>query len=139
MKKQKIATILLTIVSLVILIFGLLYIYTGFTSGLLPYHVKFLGKTCEELPSNVCVLMKTFVQIIGFAFLAIGIIMFMLVRVMFDGQQDDLDWKMIAVIVAVLVPIAPIMYHLATFTPWYVVAGILVLSIVALFLVKPKK
>ena len=87
----------------------------------------------------MCVLMKTFVQIIGFAFLAIGIIMFMLVRVMFDGQQDDLDWKMIAVIVAVLVPIAPIMYHLATFTPWYVVAGILVLSIVALFLVKPKK
>ena len=139
MNKQKIASVLLTVVSLVILAFGILYIYTGFTSGLMPYHVKFLGATCDELPPNVCELMRTFVQIIGFAFLAIGITMFLLVRVMFDGQQDAMDWKMIAVIVGVLVPIAPIMYHLATYTPWYVVGSIVVLSIIALFLVRPKK
>jgi len=138
MNKQKVATILLTIVSLVILAFGILYIYTGFTKGLMPYHVKFLGMTCEELPPNVCELMKTFVQIIGFAFLAIGITMFLLVRAMFDGQQDTLDWKMIAVIVGVLIPIAPIMYHLASFTPWYIVAGIVVLAVIALLLVRPK-
>ncbi len=104
----------------------------------MPYHIKFLGATCEELPPNVCELMKTFVQIIGFAFLAIGITMFLLVRAMFDGQQDELDWKMIAVIVGVLIPIAPIMFHLATYTPWYVVGGIVVLAVIALFLVKPK-
>jgi hypothetical protein len=137
MNKQKIASILLFIVSIVILAFGILYIYTGFTSGLLPYHVRFLGKTCEELPPNVCELMSTFVQIIGFAFLAIGITMFLLVRAMFNGQQDELDWKMIAVIVAILIPIAPIMYHLATYTPWYIVTGIIVLSLIALLLVKP--
>ena len=139
MNKQKIASILLTIVSLVILAFGVLYIYTGFTTGLMPYHIKFLGKTCDELPPNVCELMKTFVQIIGFAFLAIGVTMFMLVRTMFNGQQDDVDWRMIAVIVTILIPIVPIMYHLASFTPWYIVGGILVMSIIALFLVKPKK
>jgi hypothetical protein len=139
MSKQKTASILLFTVSFVILGFGILYIYTGFTSGLMPYHVKFLGKTCEELPPNVCELMRTFVQIIGFAFLAIGITLFLLVRAMFDGKQDELDWKMIALIVAVLLPIAPIMYHLATYTPWYMVAGSLVLSIIALWLVKPKK
>ena len=138
MNKQKIASVLLFIVSIVILAFGILYIYTGFTKGLMPYHIKFLGATCDELPPNVCELMRTFVQIIGFAFLAIGITLFLLVRHMFDGQQDELDWKMIAIIVAVLVPIVPIMYHLASYTPWYIVGGILVLSIVALFLVKPK-
>lgn len=138
MTKQKIASILLFIVSLVILAFGILYIYTGFTKGLMPYHIRFLGMTCEELPPNVCELMKTFVQIIGFAFLAIGVTMFMLVRGMFNGQQDAMDWKMIAVIVAILVPIVPIMYHLASYTPWYIVAGIVVLAVIALILAKPK-
>ena len=138
MNKQKIASALLYIVSLVILAFGILYIYTGFTTGLMPYHIKFLGATCDELPPNVCELMRTFVQIIGFAFLAIGITLFMLVRTMFDGQQDDLDWKMIAIIVSILVPIAPIMRHLASYTPWYIVAGILVLAVIALFLAKQK-
>ena len=139
MNKQKIASILLTIVSVVILAFGVLYIYTGFTTGLMPYHIKYLGMTCDQLPANVCELMRTFVQIIGFAFLAIGVTMFMLVRTMFNGQQDDVDWRMIAVIVTILIPIVPIMYHLASFTPWYIVGGILVMSIIALFLVKPKK
>lgn len=139
MNKQKIASILLYIVSIVILVFGIVYIYTGFTKGLMPYHIKFLGKTCDELPPNVCELMRTFVQIIGFAFLSIGITMCMLVRGMFNGQQDELDWKIIVVIVSVLVPLVPIMYHLATFTPWYIVAGILVMAIVALVLVMPKK
>ena len=139
MNKHKIASILLYIVSIVILAFGGLYIYTGFTTGLMPYHIKFLGMTCDELPPNVCELMRTFVQIIGFAFLAIGITLFMLVRAMFDGQGDDLDWKMIAVIIAVLVPIVPIMRHLASYTPWYIVAGILVLALIALFLAKQKK
>ncbi len=138
MTKQKIASVLLFIVSIVILAFGIFYIYTGFSSGLMSYHVKFLGMTCDELPSNVCTLMKTFVQIIGFAFLAVGITMFMVVRSMFNGQQDEMDWKMIAVIVAVLTPIVPIMYNLASYTPWYIVAGILALSIIALILVKPK-
>jgi divalent metal cation (Fe/Co/Zn/Cd) transporter len=137
MNKQKLATLLLSIVSFVIIAFGILYIYTGFTKGLMPYHVKYIGCTCQELPATVCELMKTFVQIIGFAFLAIGVTMYSLVRNMFNHQQDDLDWKMIAVMVAVLIPIVPIMYHLATYTPWYVVAGILLLSIVALVLVKP--
>ena len=139
MNKQKVASILLYIVSTVILLFGILYIYTGFTKGLLPYHIRFLGKTCDELPPNVCELMRTFVQIIGFAFLAIGATMFMLVKAMFNGQQDELDWKMIATIVTILIPIVPITYHLATYTPWYIIASILVLSIIALFLVRPKK
>jgi hypothetical protein len=139
MNKQKIASVLLTVVSLVILAFGILYIYTGFTAGLMPYHIKFLGATCDQLPPNVCELMRTFVQIIGFAFSAIGITMFFLARHMFDGQQDDMDWKMIAIIVAVLIPIAPIMYHLANYTPWYIVGGILALSVIALFLVRPRK
>ena len=139
MNKQKVASILLYIVSTVILLFGILYIYTGFTKGLLPYHIRFLGKTCDELPPNVCELMRTFVQIIGFAFLAIGATMFMLVKAMFNGQQDELDWKMIATIVTILIPIVPITYHLATYTPWYIIAAILVLSLVALFLVRPKK
>ena len=139
MNKQKVASILLYIVSTVILLFGILYIYTGFTKGLLPYHIRFLGKTCDELPPNICELMRTFVQIIGFAFLAIGATMFMLVKAMFNGQQDELDWKMIATIVTILIPIVPITYHLATYTPWYIIASILVLSIIALFLVRPKK
>lgn len=139
MNKQKIASILLSIVSLVILAFGILYIYTGFTKGLLPYHIKFLGMTCEELPPNVCELFRTLVQIVGFTLLAIGITMFLLVRNMFNGQQDSLDWKMIATMVAVLVPIVPIMLHLALYTPWYIVAGILVMAVIALFLVRPRK
>lgn len=139
MKKQKITSILLSIVAIVITGFGCLYIYKGFTTGLLPYHIKFLGMTCEELPPNVCELMKTFVQIIGFAFLTIGITMFLLVRAMFNHQQDELDWRIISIIVAILVPIVPIMRHLASYTPWYIVAAILVMSIIALLLVVPKK
>ncbi|HET7819458.1 MAG TPA: hypothetical protein VFL70_09130 [Bacteroidia bacterium] len=138
MKKQKITSILLTIVSIVIMGFGCLYIYKGFTTGLLPYHIKFLGMTCEELPPNVCELMKTFVQIIGFAFLTIGITMFLLVRAMFNNEQDVLDRRIITIIVALLAPLVPITYHLATYTPWYIIAAILVLAVIALLLVGPK-
>ena len=81
MTKQKIASILLYVVSFVVVGFGLLYIYTGFTKGLMPYHLRFLGiETCDELSPNVCELMKTFVQIIGFSFTAIGIALFLLIK-----------------------------------------------------------
>ena len=138
MNKQKITTYLLYIVSVVIIGFGVLYIYTGFTSGLMPYHIKFLGKSCDELPPNVCELMKTFVQIIGFAFTSIGVAFFMVTRGMFNRLQDEHDWKIIVEMIVILIPIAPIMYHLAPYTPWYVVAGIFVLAIIALILGKPK-
>ena len=139
MNKQKIASALLYIVSLVILAFGILYIYTGFTTGLMPYHIKFLGATCDELPPNVCELMRTFVQIIGFAFTAIGITLFMLIKGMFNGEQDDYDWKIIVAMVSVLVPVVFEMAHLASYTPWKVVALMLVFAAIALFLVRPKK
>ena len=137
MNKQKIASLLLYIVSIAIVAFGALYIYTGFTSGLMPYHIKFLGKTCDELPPNVCALMRTFVQIIGFAFLAIGVVFFILVQNIFSEQPSS--WKMLVVITAVLMPVILIMYRLASYTPWYIVAGILVLAIIGLILAKQKK
>ena|ERR1035437_2029984 len=140
MNKPKIASILLYIVSFVILGFGVMYIYTGFTVGLMPYHFRFLGvKSCDELPPNVCELMKTFVQIVGFAFLAIGITLFFLIKGMFKGEQTELDWKIISIMLSVLVPIIFIMYHLAVYTPWYLVAGILVLALIALIIVRPHK
>ena len=140
MNKLKIAAILLYIVSFGIIGFGVVYIYTGFTVGLMPYHFRFLNvNSCDQLPPNVCELMKTFVQIIGFAFLSIGIALFFLIKGMFNNEQTELDWKIISIMLAVLVPIIFVMYHLAPYTPWYIVAGILVLAVVALLIVRPHK
>ena len=140
MNKEKIASILLYIVSFVILAFGCVYIYTGFTTGLMPYHFRFLDiSSCDQLPPNVCALIRVFVQIIGFAFLSIGIAVFFLTKGMFRGEQVELDWKIIAIMLAVLVPVIFIMYHLASYTPWYIVAGILALAVVALIIMRPHK
>jgi len=140
MTKQKIATILLYIVSLGIIGFGVMYIYKGFTVGLMPYHLKFLNiDSIDSLDPKVAELMRTFVQIIGFAFSCIGIAFILLVRGMFNGEQDNYDWKIIAAMVLVLVPIIYEMLHLATYTPWYLVLIMLVLAVIALILARPRK
>lgn len=140
MHKQKIASILLYIVAFTIIGFGIIYVYTGFTVGLMPYHFRFLGvDSCDTLPPNISKLMKTFVQIIGFSFLSIGLTLFFLIKGMFKEQQVDFFWKTIAIMLLILVPIIFIMYHLASYTPWYIVAGILVLALIALILVRSHK
>lgn len=140
MNKQKIASILLYIVAFVVIGFGSIYIYTGFTKGLMPYHFRFLGvDSCDQLPPSVSELMKTFVQIIGFSFLSIGFTLFFLIKGMFNGQQVELDWKIISIMLLILVPVIFVMYHLATYTPWYIVAGILVLAVIALIIIRPHK
>ena len=135
MTKQKIASILLYIVSLGIVGFGVIYIYKGYTVGLMPYHFQFLGvESCDQLDPKVSELMKTFVHIIGFAFTAIGVTFFLLVKGMFNGEQDDYDWKIIAAMILVLVPIIYEMINLASYTPWKIVTGLLVIAAIALFL-----
>lgn len=138
MNKSKIGYALLYITAFAIFSFGIVYIYVGFTSGLMPYHVRFLGKTCDELRPEICILMKTFVQIIGFAFISLSIAGFIIIHGISNAQIGSIGLKIIAIALLMLVPIIPIMINLATYTPWYIVKGILVIAFSGLILAKPK-
>ena len=139
MQHSKTGIALLYLAGASILAFGLLYIYIGFTSGLMLYHIKFLGMTCDELPANVCALMKTFVQIIGCAFTSIAISCLYITRAMTQGKIGPIGLKIIAITFLLLVPIIPIMMHLATYTPWYLVVAILLVAFTGLMLSRPKQ
>lgn len=136
MKSSAIGFILLYITGLSILAFGLVYIYIGYTKGLMPYHVHFLGKSCNELPPNVCELMRTFVKIIGFAFTSIGLVFLVVSRGLQTGAIHRQGYTIVIIFMIVLAPIILIMKELASYTPWWMVTLLLIMGIAGVILSK---
>jgi len=127
--KRRIASIMLYVVAGVALLFGLLY---SFSPTLLPYHERALGMTHEQLQPEVTALFLTMMRVIGVSFLSIGVALALLVKGPF-GKEDRWAWWIILFMGLIcLVPLLFITLNVGLYSPWWVVAILIILEIVAL-------
>jgi len=128
-KKLKIASIMLYVVAGVALLFGFLY---SFSSTIMPYHERFLGMTHEQLKPEVAALFITLMRVCGASFLSIGVALALLVKGPFSKGDRWAWWIILFMGLICLVPLLFITLNIGLYSPWWVVAILIILEIVAL-------
>lgn len=111
-------------VGLLVLVFGFLYIIWPIA----PYHEEIIGMTYEELSTNhpaISGLMTALVNVVGLAFLALGVF------VLYLGLKawDEVGARIVLLVVLVItvLPLAYVVY--ATGGPWVIMLLVSVLNI----------
>jgi len=130
-KKLKIASIMLYVVAGVAILFGFLY---SFSPTLMPYHERALGMTHEQLQPEVAALFLTLMRVIGASFLSIGVALVLLVKGPFRKGDRWASWIILFMGLICLVPLLFITLNVGLYSPWWVVAILIILEIVALIL-----
>jgi Na+-driven multidrug efflux pump len=130
-KKLKIASIMLYVVAGVAILFGFLY---SFSPTLMPYHERALGMTHEQLQPEVAALFLTLMRVIGASFLSIGVALVLLVKGPFSKGDRWAWWIILFLGLICLVPLLFITLNVGLYSPWWVVAILIILEIVALIL-----
>ncbi|MBW2122699.1 MAG: hypothetical protein JRH07_12785 [Deltaproteobacteria bacterium] len=130
-KKLKIASIMLYVVAGVTLLFGFLY---SFSPTLMPYHERALGMTHEQLQPEVASLFLTLMRVIGVSFLSIGVAIALLVKGPFSKGDRWAWWIILFMGLICLVPLLFITLNVGLYSPWWVVAILIILEIVALII-----
>lgn len=134
-KKLIIPSIMLYIVSAITVLFGLVYL---FTPKLMPYHEKFLGIPQKNLDPSVLKLFLFFLKGAGAAFLSVGITLFMLVKGPFC-RGDIWARRIIPVMTLVtLIPLLFITIKIGLYTPWWIIAIMILLVICSMYISKKK-
>jgi len=128
-KKLRIASIMLYVVAGVALLFGFLY---SFSPTLMPYHERALGMTHEQLQPEVAALFLTMMRVIGSIFLSIGVALILLVKGPFSKGDRWAWWIILFLGLICLVPLLFITLNVGLYSPWWVVAILIILEIVAL-------
>ena len=127
--KRRIASIMLYVVAGVALLFGFLY---SFSPTLMPYHERALGMTHEQLQPAVAALFLTMMRVIGASFLSIGVALALLVKGPFSKGDRWAWWIILFMGLICLVPLLFITLKVGIYSPWWVVAILIILEIVAL-------
>ena len=122
--KRRIASIMLYVVAGVALLFGLLY---SFSPTILPYHERALGMTHEQLQPEVAALFLTLMRVIGVALV-------LLVKGPFSKGDRWAWWIILFMGLICLVPLLFITLNVGLYSPWWVVAILIILEIVALII-----
>jgi len=134
-KKLIISSIMLYIVSIITVLFGLVYL---FTPKLMPYHEKFLGIPQENLDPSMLKLFLFFLKGAGAAFLSLGITLFVLVKGPF-GRGDVWARRIIPVMTLVaLIPLLFITIKIGLYTPWWIIFLMILLVICSMYISKKK-
>jgi len=115
--KNKTASGLLYFVSFLCIIISLVYL---FTPVILPYHVRFLGKTHNQLDQKTAQLLIYALRIIGGATLSIGIVLAILVKQMFSGLKW-IRWTIFIMMTIMLGTCVYVMLNVGLFTPWWII------------------
>lgn len=132
--KNKTASALLYFASFLCIIISLVYL---FTPAILPYHVKFLGKTHEQLDPKTAELLLYAMRIIGGTTLSIGIVLAILTKNIQTGQ----GWIRTTIFIMMTVMCAVteyVMLNVGLFTPWWVIAIAYAMTCAGLLLIKPE-
>jgi len=127
--KRRIASIILYVVAGVALLFGFLY---SFSPTLMPYHERALGMAHEQLKPEVAALFLTLMRVIGTNFLSIGVALILLVKGPFSKGDRWAWWIILFLGLICLVPLLFITLKVGLHSPWWVVAILIILEIVAL-------
>jgi len=115
------------------IIFAVVYL---FTPTVMPYHVRFMGKTQAQLDPKVGILLLMTLRVIGGAFLAISICVIMLARKLSQG----IYWVRTPIICMVLISSAPALWvslSVGHSAPWWLLGIIITLVTVSFELSRP--
>ena len=135
-RKRQIASIGLYGVSIVAALFGLIYLLSP---TIMPYHETFLGVTHEELDPKTAALFLALLRVAGSCFLAIAASIALLVRGLFSKGDAWSWWILLVLCLVCLVPLLFVSLGIGTYTPWWVVAILIVLVIVAAGITIPRR
>jgi Na+-driven multidrug efflux pump len=132
---QKIKFASLIFYSLVgfLFIFALIY---SFTPGLLPYHIKFLGKTDDQLDPKVLSLLLKASKIIGAALFSMAVTLVFLTKNLAIKNNNWVRWTLLSLTWVFSWPVLIIMLSVSLTTPWYFIILMLIFSLIAFILSK---
>jgi hypothetical protein len=130
-RKLRIASIMLYVVAGVALLFGFLY---SFFPTLLPHHERALGMTHEQLKPEVASLFLILYRGIGASFVSIGVALALLIKGPFSKGDRWAWWIILFMGLICLIPILFITLKVGLHSPWWVVAILIILEIVALII-----
>ncbi|MCP4135808.1 MAG: hypothetical protein GY754_32875 [bacterium] len=128
----KIAKILFYITGVFCLIMAGLYLLTP---GLLPYHIKFLGKAQKDLDQKMVTLMLYAVRIIGAMALSLGLVVITLTRKMIPGESW-VRWLLLITLMITLSTILAVTVSVGPTAPWWLMGLMMIMSITGFFLSK---
>ncbi|HEX9627239.1 MAG TPA: hypothetical protein VGA00_09925 [Acidiferrobacterales bacterium] len=136
MKNLGFATWCFLLVSLIGVIFGVVDL---FTPRILPYHERYLAMTHEELDPQFASLFLSALRIIGVLLISQSLVLGVLAYQL-DRKYENWRWYLLAVVwPATLATIMILMIRIGLFTPWWIVAGLLALTLLALYSSRPSK
>ena len=130
----KIASFLLYMISVVVIFFGILYL---FTPKIMPYHEIYLGMSHEQLQPKVAALLLSAMRIIGFLSIALGLALGIIIRFPFQKGEPWSWWLILVIWLIVLLPLLFITLRIGLHTPWWLLVILLILLFVAMVITRP--
>lgn len=130
-----IALVLYGIVALFFVLIGGVYLTRR---QITAYHAKFVGRTHEQLEKEEPRFAKIaiyFLKIVGGANLAIGVATILLIFTPSSSGYSNIAWPMLAMHEIALVPALYVTMSVGRPSPWPVVMGVMVASLVAFVLI----
>jgi len=107
------------------------------TPAILPYHVKFLGKTHDQLDLKIAELLLYAMRIIGGCTLSIGIVLAILVKNVFSGFKW-IRWTIFFMMTIMFSATEYVMLNVGLFTPWWFIIICFFMVTAGVFLLKPE-
>lgn len=129
--RNKIAVSMLYFVSFLCIITAIVYL---FSPAIMPYHVKFLGKTQNQLEPKTAALLIFAMRLIGGCMLSIGVVLAVLVKNIFSGIKW-IPWTIFVMMTIVFTSSLYVMLSVGLFTPWWIVITGLLLTYAGLILI----
>lgn len=133
---KKLASFLLYLISTIAILFGLLYI---FTPKIMPYHEVYLGMSHEQLPPKIAALLLSALRVIGFLLISLGLALGVVTKISLTKGHVWSWWLVFGCWLIALAPLLVITLRIGLHTPWWLVATMIVLLLVAAFLTRPER
>ncbi len=132
-KKIKIASILVYIIAAFCILLALLY---SFYPTILPYHQEFLGKRHDQLNPKVAIMFIQSLRVVGALLGSLGMSLILLARKL---SESWVRWVILCMNVIAFGPILKVTLAVGKTSPWWLMALILILTIISFFLAAPQK
>lgn len=132
--KMTVASVLLSIVAAFMILAGIVY---SRTPGIMPYHVRFLGKTHAELDPQFAALAIQSLRIIGSAYLALGAATAALVWLRFRQGDQVVRWVITLMLMTAFIPGLKVTLSVGLDTPWWIFLICIVFTLTAFLLSWP--
>ncbi len=138
--KIKISSILFIVISVIAVLYGMLYLFSGKIMG---YHEAFIGLSYDELclqNQNIAKLIVGLMHIVGACFVSIGIGVFIISQQLKKQFSKSLWW---AILFLLLISLSVMLYVTSYIAsniasgvkpPWYLVLFLIITTVIALVL-----